>query len=85
MVARLVTQVLIDSGVRCGDDIAKALAAGADFVMLGRTFLYGAGALGAERGPAATIDILRGELDAALAQLGCSGIGELGPDMFFSG
>lgn len=77
--------LLIDSGVRCGDDIAKALAAGADFVMLGRTFLYGAGALGAERGPAATIDILRGELDAALAQLGCSGIGELGPDMFFSG
>jgi len=47
--------VLLDSGVRSGDDIAKALAAGADFVWLGRTFLDGTGGAGAERGPAVTI------------------------------
>jgi len=76
--------VLLDSGVRSGDDIAKALAAGADFVLLGRTFLYGTGALGAERGPAVTIDILRGELDTAMAQLGCSTVQALRAAAFFS-
>lgn len=75
--------LLLDSGVRSGDDIAKALAAGADFVLLGRAFLYGCGALGAVRGPDATIDILRGELDTALAQLGCARVADLQPDMFF--
>jgi len=76
--------LLLDSGVRSGDDIAKALAAGADFVLLGRTFLYGTGALGAARGPDATIEILRGELDTALAQLGCRCIADLQPAMFFT-
>ena len=69
--------VLLDSGVRSGDDIAKALAAGASFVLLGRAFLYATGALGAQRGPSAAIDILRGELDTAMAQLGCATIAEL--------
>jgi len=76
--------VLLDSGVRSGDDIAKALAAGADFVLLGRTFLYGTGALGAERGPATTIDILRGELDTAMAQLGCGTVADLRRASFFT-
>ena len=77
--------VLLDSGVRCGDDIAKALASGADFVLLGRSFLYGTGALGVQRGPAVTIDILRGELDTALAQLGCNSIRDLRPELLFAG
>jgi (S)-mandelate dehydrogenase len=76
--------LLLDSGVRSGDDIAKALAAGADFVLLGRSFLYGTGALGAARGPDTTIDILRGELDTAMAQLGCNRIADLQPGMFFT-
>ena len=75
--------LLLDSGVRSGDDIAKALAAGANFVLLGRTFLYGTGALGAERGPEVTLDILRGELDTAMAQLGVARIADLRPDLFF--
>jgi isopentenyl diphosphate isomerase/L-lactate dehydrogenase-like FMN-dependent dehydrogenase len=75
--------LLLDSGVRSGDDIAKALAAGANFVLLGRTFLYGTGALGAERGPQVTLDILRGELDTAMAQLGVARIADLRPDLFF--
>lgn len=76
--------LMLDSGVRSGDDIAKALAAGADFVLLGRTFLYGTAALGSQQGPQATIDILRGELDTAMAQLGCRSIDELRSAMFFS-
>ena len=76
--------VLLDSGVRSGDDIAKALVAGADFVLLGRAFLYGTGALGAHRGPSTTIDILRGELDTAMAQLGCATITELRSACFFA-
>jgi isopentenyl diphosphate isomerase/L-lactate dehydrogenase-like FMN-dependent dehydrogenase len=76
--------LLLDSGVRSGDDIAKALAAGADFVLLGRSFLYGTAALGAERGAAVTIDILRGELDTAMAQLGCSSLAELRATAFFT-
>ena len=75
--------LLLDSGVRCGDDIAKALASGADFVLLGRSFLYGTAALGARRGPVVTIDILRGELDTALAQLGCDSVRDLQPERFF--
>ena len=75
--------VLLDSGVRSGDDIAKALTAGADFVLLGRPFLFGTGALGAERGPVVTIDILRGELDTAMAQLGCSAVQDLRSVAFF--
>ena len=75
--------LLFDSGVRSGDDVVKALAAGANFVLLGRPFLYGTGALGAARGPAVTLDILRGELDTAMAQLGASRIADLQPDLFF--
>lgn len=75
--------LLLDSGVRSGDDVAKALAAGANFVLLGRTFLYGTGALGAQRGPGVTLDILRGELDTAMAQLGASRIADLQPGLFF--
>ncbi len=75
--------VLLDSGVRSGDDIVKALAAGADFVMLGRAFLYATAALGAQAGAAAAIDILRGEIDTALAQLGCASVCDLHADLFF--
>jgi isopentenyl diphosphate isomerase/L-lactate dehydrogenase-like FMN-dependent dehydrogenase len=48
-----------------------ALALGADFVLLGRAFLYGVAALGPARGPRAVLALLLDELDRALAQLGC--------------
>jgi L-lactate dehydrogenase (cytochrome)/(S)-mandelate dehydrogenase len=75
--------LLLDSGVRSGDDIARALAAGANFVLLGRSFLYATAALGAQRGAEAALDILRGELDTAMAQLGASCIADLQPELIF--
>lgn len=75
--------ILLDSGVRTGDDIARCLASGADFVLLGRPFLFAVAAMGLSRGPAAIIDILRAELLNTLIHLGCSRPGELGRDQLW--
>ncbi len=61
--------VIFDSGIEGGLDILRALALGADFVMLGRGFHYALAALGAG-GPAHLIDILARDLEANMAQLG---------------
>jgi (S)-mandelate dehydrogenase len=71
--------ILFDSGIRRGSDIAKALALGADFVLVGRATLYGAGAGGAA-GVKRAIDILLDEFDRVLGQLGCVSIVDLTPD-----
>ncbi len=62
--------VLLDSGVRSGVDVARALALGADAAFVGKAFLWSLGALGA-RGPGHLIDLLIEELAATLGQLGC--------------
>jgi isopentenyl diphosphate isomerase/L-lactate dehydrogenase-like FMN-dependent dehydrogenase len=62
--------VLFDSGVRSGEDILKALALGADFVFMGRPWLYGSAAFGG-RGVAAVYDTLAAEVMAGLTQVGC--------------
>ena len=69
--------LLLDSGVRGGEDIAKALALGADFVLLGRPFLFAAAALGGATGGPFLIELLKHELSSAIAQLGCARVGEL--------
>lgn len=61
--------LIFDSGIEGGLDILRALKLGADFVMLGRGFLYSLAALGS-RGPAHFIDILRQDLLANMGQLG---------------
>ena len=71
------TPVMLDGGVRCGEDIAMALALGARMVFLGRPFLFAAGALGPRAGPARLIAMLQDELDRALAHLGCASLDEL--------
>lgn len=69
-------KVLYDSGVRTGLDVIRALALGADFVMLGRPFMYGVAALG-EVGAGHAIEILRDDLKNNMIHLGCRDLGEL--------
>ena len=62
-------EVLIDSGIRTGQDIFRALALGANACMIGRAALYGLGA-GGQAGVARAISILRGELDTTMILAG---------------
>ena len=71
--------VMIDSGFRRGTDILKALSLGADFVFLGRPFLYAA-AVGGEPGVAHAIKLLSEEIDRDMALLGVASLDELGPE-----
>ncbi len=68
--------LVFDSGVRSGEDILKALACGADLVMLGRPLLYALGADGA-RGLASLLDALVTELGVAMAQLGLADLSDI--------
>ena len=70
--------VFMDSGVRRGSDVVKALALGADAVMVGRSTLYGVAVAG-EAGAARALDIYRDEISRVLALLGCRSIADLGP------
>jgi len=63
--------VIFDSGARSGTDILRAIALGADFVMLGKAFHYGLAAFGA-RGATHVVHILREQLIADMGQLGIS-------------
>ena len=69
-------KILFDSGVQSGLDIVRALALGADFVLLGRAFMYGVAALG-KRGGEHTAEILIADLKNNMSQLGCTRAGEL--------
>ncbi len=69
-------KIMLDSGLRSGPDVARALASGAEFAFLGRTFLYGVAALGAEGGDH-TISILKTQLQQIMEQVGCGGVGDL--------
>ncbi len=68
--------ILFDSGVRSGESIVKALALGADFVMLGRPFLYAIGG-GGEPGLNDVIETLTRQVDTTLAQIGKPDINEV--------
>ena len=68
--------VVFDGGVRTGDDIAKALAVGADLVSIGRAWGYGNAAAG-EKGVLRVLDILDGELSLAMGQLGATSVDAL--------
>jgi 4-hydroxymandelate oxidase len=61
--------VLMDGGIRRGDDILKALALGAKAVLIGRPYCWGLSAFGKE-GVQRVIDILRGELVVAMGLAG---------------
>ena len=72
--------VLVDGGVRRGVDAIKAVALGAEGVMLGRATLYGAVAAG-EAGARRAIEILRDELFRSMQLAGVRSISEIGPDL----
>ena len=72
--------VLVDGGVRRGVDAIKAVALGAEGVMLGRATLFGAVAAG-EAGARRAIEILRDELFRSMQLAGVRSISEIGPDL----
>jgi (S)-mandelate dehydrogenase len=71
--------VLMDGGIRRGSDIFKALASGAEAVMIGRATFYGVCAAG-EEGARRALEILGEELVRTMQLCGVRGIGEIGPD-----
>jgi (S)-mandelate dehydrogenase len=71
--------ILIDSGFRRGTDVVKALALGAQAVMIGRATLYGLAA-GGEPGVDRALAMLTEEIHRVLGQLGCNSIAELTPE-----
>ncbi len=68
--------LIFDSGVEGGLDILRALASGADFIMLGRAFHFALAALGAA-GPAHLIDLLRLDMQANMGQIGAHTLSDL--------
>jgi L-lactate dehydrogenase (cytochrome) len=72
------TTLMMDSGLRSGPDIARALACGAQCTFLGRAFMYGVAALGRE-GAAHTISILKKQLQQVMEQVNCREVSAL-PD-----
>jgi len=72
--------VMMDSGVRRGSDVLKALALGASFVFVGRPFNYAA-AVGGEAGVSHAIGLLRAEVDRNMAMLGINHLREMQADL----
>lgn len=68
--------IIADGGIRSGLDIAKMLTLGADFVVLGRPFIYACAALG-NKGGEHVVHILKNELLSAMSQMGCSTLNQL--------
>ena len=72
-------EVVMDSGIRRGSDVVKALALGAKAVMIGRAYLWGLAANG-QAGVENVLDVLRSGIDSNLLGMGKSSISELSPD-----
>jgi heme/flavin dehydrogenase (mycofactocin system) len=71
-------EVVLDSGVRRGSDVVKALALGAGATMIGRAYLWGLAANG-QAGVENVLDVFHGGIDSALRGLGRASVGELEP------
>jgi 4-hydroxymandelate oxidase len=73
-------EVLVDGGIRRGTDVVKALAFGARAVLVGRPILWGLAVAG-EQGVRQVLEILRRELDVAMALAGCRSVDEIDIDL----
>ncbi|MCZ8078907.1 MAG: alpha-hydroxy acid oxidase [Rhodobacteraceae bacterium] len=71
------TEVFMDSGIRSGQDVLKALALGAKGTFIGRAYIHGLGAMG-EAGVTAALEVIRKELDITMALCGEKDVGKLG-------
>ena len=63
------TEIWLDSGIRSGQDVLKALALGADATMIGRAYLHGLGAMG-EKGVTTALQVIAREMDITMALCG---------------
>jgi L-lactate dehydrogenase (cytochrome) len=70
-------EILLDSGIRSGQDVLRAVALGARACLSGRAYIYGLGA-GGQAGVARAIEIIRNELDISMALTGVNRIEEIG-------
>ncbi|WP_028533946.1 alpha-hydroxy acid oxidase [Paludibacterium yongneupense] len=77
-------EVWLDGGIRCGQDVLKAVALGARGTMIGRAFLYGLGALG-QAGVDKALQIIARELDLSMAFCGHTDIRAVGRDILVPG
>ena len=77
------TEVLIDGGIRSGQDVLKGLALGAKGAFIGRPVLYGLGA-GGEAGVTRALDIIHAEMDTTMALLGERDVNNVGPEDIYS-
>lgn len=73
------TNVIVDSSFRRGSDVVKALALGADFVLVGRPTLWGTAVAG-EAGASRALKFFRDEISRTIAYLGCNSIDQLNRD-----
>jgi isopentenyl diphosphate isomerase/L-lactate dehydrogenase-like FMN-dependent dehydrogenase len=72
--------VLVDGGIRRGTDVIKALALGADAVLLGRPVLYGL-AVGGQPGVERVLSVLRTELELGMALCGAVRVADIAPGL----
>lgn len=70
-------EIHMDSGIRSGQDVFKAIALGAKSTFIGRAYIYGLGAMG-EAGVAKALDIIRNELDITMGLAGETDINKVG-------
>ena len=70
-------EVWLDSGIRSGQDVLKAVAMGAKGTYIGRAFVYGLGAMG-QAGVTRALEVIHKELDTTMALCGETNVADLG-------